>query len=124
MDDAGWNVTVTQFNMPDWQETQPPVFQQLSPAAETYVPGTAADDNSTAVDYITFQYSPTAEVVSAPVVPTNDIVIPSPAANSNTSGCESEDYPAATDGAISLIQRGRVRSCRSSRWRRRRVRSV
>jgi len=106
MEDAGWNVTVTQFNMPDWQETSPPIFQQLSPTAKTYVPGTAADDNSPAVDYITFQYSPTAEVVSAPVVPTSNIVIPSPAANSNTSGCEPSDFPAATSGAISLIQRG------------------
>ena len=40
------------------------------------------------------------------MVPTTDIVAPSPAANSNTSGCEPGDFPAATAGAISLIQRG------------------
>jgi Zn-dependent M28 family amino/carboxypeptidase len=106
MENAGWNVSVTQFNMPEWEELTPPVFEQLSPNAKTYTPGTAADDDSPAVDYITFQYSPSKEVASAPVVPTNDIVIPSPAANSNTSGCEAADYPAATAGAISLIQRG------------------
>jgi Zn-dependent M28 family amino/carboxypeptidase len=103
---AGLNVTVTQFNMPEWRETEPPVMQQLSPTAKTYVPGTAADDNNPAVDYITFEFSPTKEVASAPVVPVNDVVIPSPAANSNTAGCEPEDFPAATSGAISLIQRG------------------
>jgi Zn-dependent M28 family amino/carboxypeptidase len=106
MERAGLNVTITQFNMPEWRETAPPVFQQLSPTAKTYTPGTAADDNSAAVDYITFEFSPTANVASAPVVPVNDIVIPSPAANSNTAGCETADFPAATTGAISLIQRG------------------
>jgi Zn-dependent M28 family amino/carboxypeptidase len=103
---AGLNVKVVQFNMPEWQETAPPVLQQLSPTAKTYTPGTAADDDSPSVDYITFEFSPTKNVASAPVVPTNDIVIPSPAANSNTSGCEASDFPAATSGAISLIQRG------------------
>jgi Zn-dependent M28 family amino/carboxypeptidase len=106
MQRAGLNVTITQFNMPEWRETAPPVFQQLSPTAKTYVPGTEADDGSAAVDYITFEFSPTANVASAPVVPVSDIVIPSPAANSNTAGCEATDFPATTTGAISLIQRG------------------
>ena len=39
-------------------------------------------------------------------MPVNDNVVPSPAADSNTAGCEAEDFPAATSGAISLIQRG------------------
>jgi len=103
---AGLDVKVTQFDMPDWKENAPPVFEQLSPDAKTYTPGTAEDDDNPAVDYIAFAYSPTKDVASAPVVPTNDIVAPSPAANSNTSGCEMEDFPAETAGAISLIQRG------------------
>ena len=106
MEKAGLDVSVTQFNMPQWQETAPPVLQQLSPTAKTYVPGTAADDNSPAVDYITFEFSPTADVASAPVVPTNDIVIPSPATDTSNSGCEAADFPATTSGAVSLIQRG------------------
>jgi Zn-dependent M28 family amino/carboxypeptidase len=106
MQNAGWNVSITQFDMPDWHENAPPVFQQLTPTAKTYIAGTAADDNSAAVDYITFEFSPTKDVASAPVVPTNDIVIPSPAANSNTSGCEEKDFPPSTSGAVSLIQRG------------------
>jgi Zn-dependent M28 family amino/carboxypeptidase len=103
MRQAGLNVSVTQFNMPQWQETAPPVLEQLTPAPKTYVPGTAADDNTAGVDYITFEFSPTAEV-TAPVVPVNNIVIPSP--GGSTAGCAPEDFPAATSGAISLIQRG------------------
>jgi Zn-dependent M28 family amino/carboxypeptidase len=102
---AGLKVTVTQFNMPEWRETAPPELQQLTPANKTYVPGTAADDNSPAVDYITFEFSPTKEV-TAPVVPVNDIVIPSPATDTSNAGCEAADFPAATSGAISLLQRG------------------
>jgi Zn-dependent M28 family amino/carboxypeptidase len=106
MERAGWNVSISQFNMPQWRETAPPVMQQLTPTAKTYIPGTGADDDSAAVDYITFEFSPTVNVANAPVVPTNNIVIPSPAANSNTSGCAAADFPATTSGAISLIQRG------------------
>ena len=28
---AGWEVSISQFNMPEWQETAPPEFQQLTP---------------------------------------------------------------------------------------------
>ena len=86
---AGLDVEVTQFNMPEWREAAPPVFQQLGPNAKTYTPGTAADDNSPAVDYITFGFSPTAAVPSAPVVPTTDIVIPSPAAQARATAAAS-----------------------------------
>ena len=82
--------------MPDWAETAPPVFEQLSPVAKTYVPGSAADDNSPLVDYITMQNSPTAEVASARVVPTTDIR--SRARATSTRGCEETDYPTATAG--------------------------
>jgi Zn-dependent M28 family amino/carboxypeptidase len=102
---AGLKVKVVDFNMPEWVETAPPEFEQLTPTAKTYTPGTAADDNSPDVDYITFEFSPTAEV-TAPVVPVNDLVIPSPATDTSNAGCEPADFPAATDGAISLIQRG------------------
>ena len=40
------------------------------------------------------------------MVPVNDIVIPSPAADTSNAGCEPADFPAATAGAISLLQRG------------------
>ena len=105
MKKAGLKVKVVDFNMPEWVETAPPEFQQLTPTAKTYRPGTEADDDSAAVDYITFEFSPTAEV-TRPVVPVNDLVIPSPATDTSNAGCEAADFPAATRGAISLIQRG------------------
>ena len=105
LETAGLDVRYAMFNMPEWHESAPPVFQQLTPTAKTYTPGTAADDDCPAVDFITFEYSPTARSPTAPVVPTNDIVIPSPAA-ARHSGCEASDFPAATRGAMSLIQRG------------------
>ena len=101
---AGLDVEVTQFDMPDWQENAPPVFQQLTPDARTYTPGTADDDDDPAFDYIAFKYSPTQAVASAPVVPTSDITLTAP--ETSDSGCEAEDFPAETSGAISLIQRG------------------
>jgi Zn-dependent M28 family amino/carboxypeptidase len=104
METAGFNVTISEFNLPEWHETAPPVLEQLTPTTKPYVAGAAADDNSPSVDFIAFEFSPTAEVASAPVVPTNDIKIPS--TGGSTSGCEKSDYPAATSGAISLIQRG------------------
>ncbi len=39
MQRAGLDVKVVQFNFPEWQETAPPVFQQLTPTAKTYTPG-------------------------------------------------------------------------------------
>jgi Zn-dependent M28 family amino/carboxypeptidase len=56
------------------------------------------------VDFITFELSPSGTLTDVAVVPTNDILIPSP--GGSTSGCEPEDFPAATSGSIALIQRG------------------
>ena len=84
--------------------TPPPVLQLTSPSNKTYTPGSAADDNSPSVDFIAFEHSPTKSLTNVKVVPTNDVVIPSP--GGTTSGCEMSDFPAATSGAVSLIQRG------------------
>jgi hypothetical protein len=40
---AGWKVSTTEFNMPEWEETADPVLEQLSPTPTTYTPGTAED---------------------------------------------------------------------------------
>jgi Zn-dependent M28 family amino/carboxypeptidase len=104
LENAGYDAHYEMFNMPQWDETAPPVLQQVSPTNKTYIPGSAADDNSPAVDFITFEHSPTKSLTNVKVVPTNDIVIPSP--GGTTSGCEMSDFPAATSGAVSLIQRG------------------
>jgi len=102
---AGYKPDVIDFNFPFWRETAPPVLQRVTPAPpKTYTPGTADDDGSAAVDYITMAYSPTKTVTGAKVVPTNDIIDPPPAvAGSSTSGCEPGDYPAATAGGGSMM---------------------
>ena len=104
LEKAGYDARYEMFNMPEWHETAPPVLQQVSPTNKTYVAGSAADDNSPSVDFIAFEHSPTTSLTNVKVVPTNDIVIPSP--GGTTSGCEMSDFPAATSGAVSLIQRG------------------
>jgi Zn-dependent M28 family amino/carboxypeptidase len=106
MDEAGYRVRIKPFDFPTWEENSTPVLEQTSPGQVPYVAGSnPADDDNPNVDFITFAFASSGDV-EAPVVPTNDIVIPSPAADTSTSGCEPEDFPAETDGAISLIQRG------------------
>jgi Zn-dependent M28 family amino/carboxypeptidase len=101
---AGYDAHYEMFNMPEWNETAPPVLQQVSPTNKSYIAGGAADDDSPSVDFIAFEHSPTKSLTNVKVVPTDDIVIPSP--GGTTSGCEMSDFPAATSGAVSLIQRG------------------
>jgi Zn-dependent M28 family amino/carboxypeptidase len=104
LEKAGYNARYEQFNMPEWQENAAPVLQLTSPTNKGYTPGSAADDDSPDVDFIAFEHSPTKSLTDVPVVPTNDITIPSP--GGTTSGCEASDFPAATSGSVSLIQRG------------------
>ena len=104
LEKAGYAARYEMFNMPIWHENAPPVLQLTSPSSKTYTPGSAADDDSPAVDFIAFEHSPTKSLTNVKVVPTDDIVIPSP--GGTTSGCEMSDFPPATSGAVSLIQRG------------------
>ena len=104
LEKAGYAARYEMFNMPIWHENAPPVLQLTSPSSKTYTPGSAADDNSPSVDFIAFEHSPTKSLTNVKVVPTNDVVIPSP--GGTTGGCEMSDFPAATSGAVSLIQRG------------------
>jgi Zn-dependent M28 family amino/carboxypeptidase len=104
LEKAGYDARYEMFNMPIWHENAAPVLQLTSPSNKTYRPGTAADDNSPSVDFIAFEHSPTKSLTNVKVVPTNDVVIPSP--GGSTSGCEMSDFPAATSGAVALIQRG------------------
>jgi Zn-dependent M28 family amino/carboxypeptidase len=104
LEKAGYAARYEMFNMPIWHEAAPPVLEQVSPTSKPYIAGSAADDNSAAVDFIAFEHSPTKSVSNVKVVPTNDVTIPSP--GGTTSGCEMADYPAAVRGSVALIQRG------------------
>ena len=95
--DAGYTVRTQKFSFPFFQNTADPVLERVSPSPKTYV----VND-----DFTTLQYSGSGDA-TAKLVPTNDIQIPPGAeASSSNSGCEPGDFPAATDGSISLIQRG------------------
>jgi Zn-dependent M28 family amino/carboxypeptidase len=93
---AGYNVTVQRFTFDRWEETAPPVFQQLTPTAKTYAEGS---------DFLTMEYSGSGDV-SGRVQATNDIVIPPTATPSSTSGCEAADFAGFVAGNVALIQRG------------------
>jgi Zn-dependent M28 family amino/carboxypeptidase len=106
LDDAGYRVRFKPFDYPTWRENSTPLLEQTEPTPTTYTPGTADDDDDPDVDFITFEFSGSGNV-TAQVIPTNDIVIPpGPTADSSSSGCESTDFPAETEGNIALIQRG------------------
>ena len=94
---AGYHVTVQRFDFDFWDDLAPPVVDPTDPNRPPY-------EVDTDIAYMTF--SGTGDV-TRPVIPTNDILIPPGAEpNSSTSGCEPEDFPAAVDGNIALIQRG------------------
>ena len=76
LDEAGYRVRLKPFDFPTWEENSTPILEQTSPNEVSYVAGTQADDDNPAVDFITFAFSSSGDV-EAPVVPTNDIVIPS-----------------------------------------------
>ena len=104
---AGYSPRTIDFNFPFWRETAPAVLNQVTPTPTVYRYGTAEDDGSADVDFITMTYSPTRSLDNVQVVPTNDIVIPPPGgAGSSTSGCEATDYPASVVGKVALVMRG------------------
>jgi Zn-dependent M28 family amino/carboxypeptidase len=103
--DAGYTPKITQFDYPLWKETQPAVLNAVSPTAKTYKPGTAADDGSPNVDFITMANSPKVELTNAPVFPVGGIVDPPDPATPSASGCTAADY-AGVSGKVALVQRG------------------
>jgi Zn-dependent M28 family amino/carboxypeptidase len=94
---AGYRVSLDEFDFPTWELNPPSTLSELSPTARTFVEDT---------DYIVSHFSASGDP-TANVVPTNDIQIPPPGgAGTSTSGCEPGDFPAATRGNIALMQRG------------------
>jgi len=92
---AGYNVRFQEFEILLVADRTPPILQQISPTPVTYVNG---------VDFSTMTYSGSGDV-TAPLVAV-DLVVPSPAANSSTSGCEASDFAGFPAGSIALMQRG------------------
>jgi aminopeptidase Y len=99
---AGYNVRTEPFNFPTWTENAPPV---LEAGGVTYKPGTPADDDTP---------TPTSSPSSSPLRATrhgarrarHEQRRAADARGVLGGGCSAADFPAATRGAISLIQRG------------------
>jgi Zn-dependent M28 family amino/carboxypeptidase len=95
---SGYAVARLPFEFAFFQELSPPVLEQLEPASVAYPP-----DDPAGVFGMT--YSPSGDVSG--LVQGVDLALPPPpAANSSSSGCESEDFAAFVPGNIALVQRG------------------
>ena len=92
---AGYNVTVQEFDFFFVGDATPPVLEQTAPTPTTYVDG---------VDFATMDYSGSGDFTAALIAV--DLVVPSPAPNSSTSGCEAADFAGFPVGGIALLQRG------------------
>jgi hypothetical protein len=112
---AGYTPTIDMFNFPVWEETAPAVLNRVLPSPKVYRYGTAADDDSPNVDFITLGYAGTGTLTNARVVPTNDILDPPPAPGASTSGCEAADYTPQVVATSPWSSAARARSSRRPR---------
>jgi Zn-dependent M28 family amino/carboxypeptidase len=92
---AGYDVTLQPFDFLLVGDATPPVLDRITPPSRSFVNG---------VDFASMTYSGSGDV-TAPVVAV-DLVVPSPAPNASTSGCEAADFAGFSAGAIALVQRG------------------
>src|SRR5262245_8085186 len=92
---AGYDVSFQEFTFLLVSDRTPPTLQQVSPVPRDYVDG---------VDFGTMSYSGSGDA-TAPLVAV-DLIVPSPAPNASTSGCEPADFAGFPAGAIALVQRG------------------
>jgi Zn-dependent M28 family amino/carboxypeptidase len=92
---AGYDVSFQEFTFELVSDRTPPELEQTAPNATEYVDG---------VDFATMSYSGSGDVTVQVVAV--DLVVPSPAPNTSTSGCEAADFAGFPAGAIALMQRG------------------
>lgn len=92
---AGYRVTLQPFDFLLVGDASPPILQRITPTAQTFADGP---------DFMSMQYSGSGDV-TLPVTAI-DLVVPSPAANTSTSGCDEDDFAGFPVGSIALMQRG------------------
>ena len=83
---AGYDVSYQEFEFLLVSDRTPPVFQQISPTAASYVDG---------VDFGTMQYSGSGDVTAPVALPAG-----------NALGCYAADFAGFPAGSIALVQRG------------------
>ncbi len=92
---AGYDPQIQEFSFKSFEELAPATFSRVSPDPRAF----AADE------FQTMNYSGSGDVQAA-LTPIDLVLPPGAAANSSTSGCEQDDFPATTAGTIALMQRG------------------
>ena len=92
---AGYQVSFQEFTFNFNGDASAPALEQVSPTPTVYVDG---------VDYDSMTFSGSGDV-TAPLSAV-DLLVPSPAADTSTSGCEAADFAGFSAGHIALMQRG------------------
>ena len=92
---AGYDVRFQEFTFNFDGDEAAPALEQISPTPTTYIDG---------VDYDSMQFSGDGDVTAA--LTAVDLVVPSPASNTSTSGCEAADFAGFPAGNLALMQRG------------------
>jgi Zn-dependent M28 family amino/carboxypeptidase len=98
LDDAGYDVTIQEFDFPFFEEQVPGELEQIAPDPTVYP---YFDD----AGFATMSYSGSGDVTA--IAEGVDIIDPvGQPANTSTSGCEPGDFDGFTAGNIAIVQRG------------------
>lgn len=98
MINAGYEVTIQEFDYPFFEELVPAELEQIAPIPTVYPYFDAAG-------FATMTYSGSDDVTA--IAEGVDLLLPpAAAANTSTSGCEAADFAGFTAGNIAVIQRG------------------
>ena len=97
LEDAGYDVSIQEFEYDRFVQNSPSEFARLSPDPEVYIDGFDQD-------FVAMSYSGSGNILSAQLVAVGGIVIPSP--GGAASGCAASDFAGFPAGAVALIQRG------------------
>jgi Zn-dependent M28 family amino/carboxypeptidase len=93
LEDAGWNVSLQEFDYTAYRELGPSALQQVAPNSVTYVEGT---------DFGVIDQSDPGDVTANVTA----VDLKFGLGNTSDSGCEAADFAGFPDGNIALLQRG------------------
>jgi Zn-dependent M28 family amino/carboxypeptidase len=95
LENAGYEPSSFQFEFVFTTDRTKPVLERVTAPAQIFTEGS---------DFLTLTYSGSGEVTTEVVAV--DLLVPSPAPNTSTSGCEPADFAGFPAGATALVQRG------------------
>jgi hypothetical protein len=95
MSTLGYDVTIQSYKFTYYAYTAPPVFNEVSPTAHTYLLGDEWNPGQS-----------TGTATGKILQPAGGIIIPATPTPSSSSGCSMSDFSSFVPGRIALIQRG------------------